>query len=385
MPPSPASRQWGRGAAEKPLWIPGCSGFPLPSPGRSQQAWKEENLGRNSQEVCPPQGLKEELLWNTTPTPRRARQTEVTNETGLTGAQEGWKPGKASWRRWRHQPCWVARAVQVEKGEQPQGRETAYAKVSQVSGETRSQLGLSWGSFMSRVRPKVLVLLAVRPWAGEVRRRQGRGAALSRFEVMTRDISECCSWSVRSIPAAFSRAQTTVLPSLPASSSPATPVFSLLLQPQARGPASRVPSPLCLGALRNSRVPPKRTGMEVPVLTAAVAVHACVWEEQGEPQQLEASLSPSCLVYACRHLKGQTKQLKKHSDWATGLPHSPPPPTPLSTFPSHPEGSIMARQGQVACGPSPELQLNGRQSWVGLERPDGRELGRRSPSVFHLP
>lgn len=200
---------------EESLWIPGCSGFPLPSPGRSQQAWKEENLGRNSQEACPPQGLKEELLWNTTPTPCRARQTEVTNETGLTGAQEGWKPGKASWRRWRHQPRWVARAVQVEKGEQPQGRETAYAKVPQVSGEPRSQLGLE--------RPGAAELgkLHVQgeaegpgPAGSEAlgRRgqreggRQGGGAALSRFEVMTRDISECCSWSVRSIPAAFSRA-----------------------------------------------------------------------------------------------------------------------------------------------------------------------------------
>ena len=184
--------------------------------------------------------------------------------------------------------------MQVEEGEQPRGRETAYTKVSQVSGEPRSQLELErpGGAELGKLHvqgeaegpgpagSEALGRRGQREGGG-----QGGGATLSCSEVMMRDVSEGCSWSVRSFPAAFSRAQTTVLPSLPASSSPATPLFSPLLQPQARGPASRVPSPLCVGALRSSRVPPKRTGMEVPVLTAAVVVQACVWEEQDEPQQ----------------------------------------------------------------------------------------------------
>lgn len=47
---------------------------------------------------------------------------------------------------------------------------------------------------------------------------------------------------------------------------------------------------------------------------------------------------------------------------------------------------MMARRGQEAWVPSPELRLNGSQSGTGLGGGAGRkELGKQSPSGFLLP
>ena len=159
-------------------------------------------------------------------------------------------------------------------------------------------------------------------------------------------MSKPCSPSVRSSPAAFrsfSRAQTMVLPSLPAPSSP---------RPQGcQAPPVWKPSGI-------GRAPPKRPGVWVAGLTVAVGGQACTWEGREEPAAATGdcgSNSPFLSLPCHPHLQtpeGQTKKPNGHSGWATGLPHCPPPPTPLSTFPSQPEGSVIAKQDKRPVPPA---------------------------------
>lgn len=91
------------------------------------------------------------------------------------GGNQGRLPGGdggtslAGWQglcRWR-------RESSLKAGKLPMQRCHGCLGSHAASWGWKGQVGLSWGSFMSWVRPKVLVLLAVRPWTGEVRGREG--------------------------------------------------------------------------------------------------------------------------------------------------------------------------------------------------------------------
>ena len=80
------------------------------------------------------------------------------------------------------------------------------------------------------------------------------------------------------------------------------------------------------------RAPPKRPGVQVACLTAAVGGQACTWEGREEPAAATGDsgsdspfLSPPCRL-RLQTPEGQTKKPNAHSGWATGLPHSPPLP-----------------------------------------------------------
>ena len=126
----------------------------------------------------------------------------------------------------------------------------------------------------------------------------------------------------------------------------------LLLQPQ----ASRVPGPSVWEPSGIGRGPPKRPGVGVAVLTAAVGGQACTWEgweeSQQQPRVTAAQTLPSSLP-SCRLRLQIPEGTDQKAKWTFGLGHRPAslsarPPTsaaPLSTLPSQPEGSVKAKQG----------------------------------------
>lgn len=196
------------------------------------------------------------------------------------------------------------------------------------------------------------------PGQKQVRRREaGRGTLQAALE--TRDISRLL-WlregRSRLPLSSFNRAQTQLLPSLSASSP--------FLQPRAYGPAWKVPGPLGQGAFSGRLSPtqedrcggcgpdrqlwPGRPACGRSRTSQFIARSAC-------SSDFPSSLLPA-VVWDYRHQKGRSKRLNKHQDWVTGLPHSPPSPTPSSTFSFDPEGSIMVRQerrqGQRAASPA---------------------------------